>query len=73
MITVLIIYAIGMLVTWLWAGYNSGKDFSRVMRIAAPGQWLSIQYSNVFFQGLCWPSYWFAEIGKMAERKGQIK
>lgn len=67
MLVLLIIYLTLIIFTWLYSGYASGRELSEVKAKmesnGAPPQYVQINYVNVFFQGLCWPTYWAVLLG----------
>lgn len=71
---IMMIYLIITIVTWLYAGLISGRELAeikaRIERGEVQQQYIQINYVNVFFQGLCWPSYWTVFIGQWLYRRG---
>jgi hypothetical protein len=68
----LIVYVLGIIVTWCYAGYVTGVQFTQNVRAARrvgqnPG--FAINYTNVFFQGLCWFSFWASMIGETTDKQ----
>lgn len=69
MVTTLIVYLVGVVITWIYGGYKDGRRFTAAMRCLQPGQFLSIQWLNMFYQGLAWPSYWASVFGQDIEER----
>ena len=72
LVVCLIVYILGILVTWCWAGYQTGIQFTQNTREARrvgqnPGY--CINYVNVFFQGLCWVSFWASMFGEWVDKR----
>jgi hypothetical protein len=71
---IMMIYLIIVIVTWLYAGLISGRELAEIKARIEKGevqpQYIQINYVNVFFQGLCWPSYWTVFIGQWLYRRG---
>lgn len=59
-------YLICCVVTWVWAGFVTGKQFHRIAK-ANPTQPLQINWSNVCSQGLAWPAFWASFVGEKIE------
>ena len=64
----LFVYALGALVTWIYAGYLTGRQFHKVLK-ANPTQAVQINWMSVFFQGLTWVGFWASVIGERLERR----
>ena len=64
----LIMYVVGILVTWIYAGYCTGKEFYRVSR-SNPNQLVQVNWGNVFWQGITWLAVWASFIGKYVEKR----
>lgn len=62
------IYIVMVIVTWVHAGYKAGIDVARIKE-QHPEANISLDGRNIFFQGVVWPSYWAAEVGKSLPRK----
>lgn len=73
MLILLIVYVSATLVTWMYSGFASGRELSEVKdkmdRAGAPPQYIQINYTNVFFQGFCWPVYWMVFAGMWYYKK----
>ena len=72
MLICLIVYLLGVVLTWVYAGYTTGIQFTQNVRAARqmgqnPG--FMINYTNVFFQGLCWISFWASYVGEYIDNK----
>lgn len=69
----LIIYLILAALTLLYSGFNCGVEMSEVKdklnESGAPPQYIQVNYTNVFFQGLAWPAYWAVFIGMKVYKK----
>jgi len=68
MLLAFVIYMILTLVTWLYSGYKSGQELAEIKQRIEKGemqpQYIQVNYVNVFFQGLCWPTYWMVFFGQ---------
>jgi hypothetical protein len=67
MITAVIVYLIGVVVTWMYAGYNTGRQFHKVVK-ANPSQPVNINWMSVFYQGLTWVGFWASLVGETMEK-----
>lgn len=68
-------YMLLAIVTWLYAGYISGRELAEIKARIEKGevqpQYIQVNYTNVFFQGLCWPTYWTVFIGQWMWKRSQ--
>jgi hypothetical protein len=66
-----------MVFTWLYSGYASGHELSEVRdkmdKAGAPPQYIQVNYVNVLFQGLCWPTYWGVNLGTWKYKRSLLK
>lgn len=62
-------YFICCVVTWVWAGFVTGKQFHRFAK-ANPTQPLNINWISVTFQGVAWPAFWASFVGEYLEKRG---
>jgi hypothetical protein len=64
----IMIYVLLTIFTWLYSGYKSGQELAEIKHRIEKGemqpQYIQVNYVNVFFQGLCWPTYWMVFIGQ---------
>lgn len=70
-IVAVIVYLIGMLVTWIYAGYLTGRQFYR-MKTLNPTQPIQINWVSVFYQGLAWVGFWASFAGENIEKRWPI-
>lgn len=68
MIATVIIYLIGILVTWIYAGFNTGRQFHRIAK-NNPAQLIQINWVTNFYQGLAWPGFWASFVGEQVEKR----
>ena len=67
-VAVVIAFLVGILITWLYAGYRTGRQFHQFAR-ANPNQPIQINWVSVFYQGLSWPGFWASVVGEKMERQ----
>ena len=65
---VLGIYVVGVVVTLLYAGYNTGRQFRKAAK-ANPTVPIQINWVSVFYQGLSWPGFWASLVGEYLEKR----
>ena len=61
---IIVFYFVFALLTWASAGYATGCEFEKARRHVQPGQQLSVNWFNIFYQGLAWPAYWGSRVGE---------
>lgn len=66
--TIALLYAICTVITWVYAGYLTGRQFARIAR-ANPAMPIQINWINVFFQGFVWMSFWASFVGERLEKR----
>ena len=71
-VAALITYIVGVIVTWAYAGYLTGKQFARMAR-ANPTQPIQINWQNIWFQGLAWPGFWASFVGERLEKRKKVE
>jgi hypothetical protein len=64
----LLVYVIGVLITWIYAGYLTGRQFHRIAK-ANPTQPIQVNWISVFYQGLVWPGFWASFVGEQLEKR----
>ena len=65
---VLGIYVVGVVVTLLYAGYNTGRQFRKAAK-ANPTVPIQINWQNVCFEALGWIGFWAARLGEFVEKR----
>jgi hypothetical protein len=66
--TILIVYLIGVVIAWLYAGYLTGRQFHRFARVN-PNQPIQINWVSIFYQGLVWIGFWASFFGERIEQR----
>ncbi len=72
LLIVIYAYLVAAFITWLYQGYVTGVQFTQNVRAARQhGQnpMFQLNYVNIFFQGLCWPSFWASTYGEYVDKK----
>jgi hypothetical protein len=64
-----IIYMIFAMLTWFTAGCITGAEFHKAQLRTTPGQQISVNWFNIFYQGLAWPAYWGAHLTQFYLKK----
>ena len=67
-VTAVIVYLVGILVTWLYAGFLTGRQFQRFARVN-PNQPIQINWVSIFYEGLSWPAFWSSFCGERMEKR----
>lgn len=67
-VTAVIVFLMGVLITWVYAGYKTGRQFYQLARVN-PSQPISINWVSVFYQGLSWPGFWASLVGEYMQRR----
>ena len=65
-----IIYVVGILVTLLYAGYSTGRQFRKAAK-ANPAQMLQVNWQNICFEAISWPGFWAARVGEFVEKRAE--
>jgi hypothetical protein len=72
MVSILLgIYVAGVVVTLLYAGYSTGRQFHRAAK-ANPTQMIQVNWLNISFEALSWPGFWAARVGEFVERRTEL-
>lgn len=66
--TAVIVFLVGVVITWVYAGYKTGRQFFQIARVN-PSQPISINWVSVFYQGLAWPGFWASLVGEYVQRR----
>jgi hypothetical protein len=66
--TAVIVFLVGILITWVYAGFLTGRQFHRFAKLN-PSQPIQINWTSIFFQGLSWPGFWASLVGERLERR----
>ena len=67
---VLGIYVAGIVVTLLYAGYSTGRQFRKAAK-ANPTVPIQINWQNVCFEALGWLGFWAARVGEFVEKRAE--
>lgn len=61
-------YLIGCVVTALYGGFLTGRQFNKAAR-ANPGVPINVNWLNVTYQCIVWPAFWASILGEQVERR----
>jgi hypothetical protein len=66
------IYGSMCVVTWAYAGFLTGIQFSKTVR-ANPTANVQVNWLNVFWQGVTWVGFWASFVGEKFEKRTDIR
>jgi hypothetical protein len=69
---ILTIYVIGVVVTLLYSGYSTGRQFRKFAK-ANPTQPIQVNWQNICFEAIGWLGFWAARCGEFVEKRTEAQ